>query len=63
MGCLVVASVDLGHMVLGRGQLVQQRAVVGHQKQTGGVLVEAPHGLPRRRKGKAGGCTPGQAPA
>jgi hypothetical protein len=32
--------VDLGHVVLGRGEAVQQRAVVRKQQQARGVLVE-----------------------
>ena len=44
-GVLASDLVHLGHVLLGRGQLVQQRAVVGQQQQARGVLVQAPDRL------------------
>jgi hypothetical protein len=42
---LAARLVDLGHMVLGGGQLVDQRAVVGQQQQAGRVLIQPADGL------------------
>mmetsp|Transcript_70428 Transcript_70428/g.165812 ORF Transcript_70428/g.165812 Transcript_70428/m.165812 type:complete len:394 (-) Transcript_70428:1359-2540(-) len=42
---LATGLIDLGHMVLGRGELVDERPVICQQQQAGSVLIQPADGL------------------